>query len=228
MRIASDIANEFNEFSINYTNDMIACVPYYMFLIDEMTRDLPEDFNPENILDLGCGNGNVSAKVLESFPHASVTLVDASTEMLELCKGRFSRFSVEPCHSYFNDYPFPENSFDMITAGFSLHHCNSEEKQQLFRKIHTALKPGGIFGITDLMINKENSSHPELLQDWKAFVYKSFPDGEKWEWIMEHYDAFDKPDSLEDQLLWLQEAGFSDIECSVRENYWTYLRCRKL
>ena len=64
MKIQDNIAEEFNEFSKNYTNDMIRCVPYYLDLLSDCTRYLPKKFSPENILDLGCGNGNITSKLL--------------------------------------------------------------------------------------------------------------------------------------------------------------------
>jgi len=84
MKISDNIASEFNEFSKDYTNDMVKCVPYYNALISSFTEILPPDFQPLTILDLGCGNGNVTAQLLPSFPKSEYTLVDASDENQEL------------------------------------------------------------------------------------------------------------------------------------------------
>lgn len=228
MRIGTTISEEFNEFSINYTSDMIGCVPYYLFLMDAMIADLPRGFKPDSILDLGCGNGNVTANLIRTFPDSSYTLLDASPEMIALCARRFEGYQVTYKTCYFSEYDFPENSFDMITAGFSLHHCSAEEKRELFRKIFGSLKKGGVFGCSDLMIGKQHPAHPQLLESWKAFVHKQFPDGEKWDWLMEHYAEFDKPDHSDDQIKWLKDAGFNAVSLNAKDEFWAHIRAVKL
>lgn len=227
MKIKDTIAEEFSEFSKNYTDDMIGCVPHYLKLMSCFTETLPEKLNPQNILDLGCGNGNVTSTLVKSFPNSAYTLLDASQEMLNLCKKRFENYTIEYVESYFNDFDFKENQYDLIVAGFSLHHCDSKEKRELFKKINSSLKKGGIFSYTDLMISKNNAEHSTLLKQWKVFVDTNFPDGEKWKWLKEHYDEFDKPDNYKDQLKWLKDAGFKTIEITTRKDYWMHLQTIK-
>ena len=207
---------------------MIRCVPHYEKLMSFFTEYLPKTFSPNNILDLGCGNGNVTSRLLQLFPESNFTLLDASQEMINLCKKQFKDYNVEYVESYFKDYKFKDNHFDLITAGFSLHHCDSEEKKILFRSINRSLKKGGIFSCSDLMINKNKPEHLVLLKKWKSFVYESFPDGEKWEWLMEHYDAFDNPDDYNDQIKWLNEAGFKDVRLPTKENWWAHIQAIKV
>ena len=229
MKIEDNIANEFDSFSKNYTNDMIGCVPHYLTLMSCFTEQLPKKFNPVRILDVGCGNGNVTSKLLSLFPDAEYTLLDASQEMLRLCQKRFKNSTIEYVASYFNDFDFKENYYDLIVAGFSLHHCDANEKKNLFQKIYKSLNKEGIFSCSDLMINKDNPQHPIVLQEWKAFVNSNFPDEEKWQWLKEHYDEFDKPDDYNNQLKWLEEAGFKSTEITIttRKGYWVHLQAVK-
>jgi len=227
MKIKDNIANEFDAFSKNYTNDMIGCVPHYLELMSSFTKALPKEFNPKNILDLGCGNGNVTAKLLQVFPKAKYTLLDASQEMLNLCQQQFKDSKVVYIASYFKDFAFKANSYDLIVAGFSLHHCDSAEKKILFKKINRSLKKDGIFSCTDLMINKDNPEHSALVEEWKSFVNNNFPDDEKWKWLQDHYNEFDKPDNYTDQIEWLKEAGFKTIDIIVKKGYWIHLQAVK-
>ena len=206
---------------------MIRCVPHYEKLMSFFTEYLPKNFSPKNILDLGCGNGNVTSRLLQLFPDSNFTLLDASQEMINLCKEQFKAYNVEYVESYFKDYKFNDNHFDLITAGFSLHHCNSEEKKILFLSINKSLKKSGMFSCSDLMINKNKPEHLVLLKKWKSFVYESFPDGEKWEWLMEHYDAFDKPDDYNDQIKWLNDAGFKDVRLPTNDSWWAHIQAIK-
>lgn len=227
MNIQDNIANEFNEFSKNYTSDMIGCVPYYLELVSCFTKNLPNEFYPQYILDLGCGNGNISEGILQKFPNAICTMVDASQEMIELCQKKFENYSVECVESYFQDFLFTEEKYDLVLAGFSLHHCDSKEKKALFKKIYASLKKKGTFACSDLMICKNNPEHSNLNERWKSFVHETFPDGKKWKWLMEHYNEFDKPDDLKDQLKWLEQTGFINIDVINYENYWAHFRAKK-
>jgi tRNA (cmo5U34)-methyltransferase len=227
MKTANTIALEFNDFSKNYTNDMIGCVPHYLSLISSFCSQFAANFNPTSILDLGSGNGNVTAQLIPYFPNATFTLVDASAEMIALCRSQFKDYDVVFVNSYFKDFLFKEENYDLVVAGFSLHHCDDTEKQSLFKNIHTSLKKGGIFSYTDLMISKTNPDHEMLLIKWKKFVDNNFSDGKKWTWLMEHYETFDKPTDYKVQIEWMLDAGFVAIQIPFKNEYWTHLKAIK-
>jgi tRNA (cmo5U34)-methyltransferase len=227
MKTANTIALEFNDFSKNYTNDMIGCVPHYLSLISSFCSQFAANFNPTSILDLGSGNGNVTAQLIPYFPNATFTLVDASAEMIALCRSQFKEYDVVFVNSYFKDFLFEEENYDLVVAGFSLHHCDDTEKQSLFKNIHTSLKKGGIFSYTDLMISKTNPDHEMLLIKWKKFVDNNFSDGKKWTWLMEHYETFDKPTDYKVQIEWMLDAGFVAIQIPFKNEYWTHLKAVK-
>ena len=104
MKLQKNIALEFNEFSKNYTQDMIGCVPHYLELMESFIKFLPTHFQPKTILDLGSGNGNVSAQLLPYFPDAQYTLVDASAEMIRICQERFSNYQISFANCYFDEF----------------------------------------------------------------------------------------------------------------------------
>ncbi|MCB0457645.1 MAG: class I SAM-dependent methyltransferase [Flavobacteriaceae bacterium] len=227
MKIANSLVDEFDKFSVNYTEDMMRCVPYYQTLLSSFVTTLPSGFRPKRVLDLGCGNGNVTAQLLQTFPESYFELLDASLEMIDLCKNRFEGYNINYYTTFFNDFEFSDNTYDMVVAGFSLHHCEAADKQTLYKKIYTSLKPGGVFGYTDLMIDRTKPEHETLLQDWKHFVLQNYPDEDKWEWLMEHYAAYDQPESLETILPWLKDAGFMNIEPFIHDRYWVYVKAIK-
>ena len=227
MKIGKNIALEFNDFSKNYTNDMIGCVPHYLQLISSFREYLPDNFNPQEILDLGSGNGNITAQLIPYFPKAKFTLLDASAKMIDLCSNQFNEYDILYVNKYFKDFSFKKEGYDLIVAGFSLHHCDENEKQSIFNNINNSLKEGGIFSYSDLMISKTNPDHPMLLEKWKDFVSTNFTDDEKWTWLMEHYEAFDKPTDYLVQLEWMRNAGFKNIKINFKEEYWIHLQAEK-
>lgn len=226
MKLQNNIAEEFNEFSKNYTADMVKVVPYYLKLLEQFSQDLPTNLNPKHIMDLGCGNGNITNKLLKLYPKAHYTLLDASDNMLELCKAQFGSHNKTYVQSYFQDYEFPILQFDMVVAGFSIHHCNAKDKQRLLKHIYKSLKPNGVFMCSDLMVDKNTKEHEILLEFWKDFVLNS-SDQDTWEWLMEHYKTYDNPNNLIQQLKWLKQAGFTNYNISIYNTYWVHLKAFK-
>lgn len=188
-----------------------------------MVESLPDDFSPSAIADIGCGNGNVTVLLAEAYPTAAFSLVDASPEMLEICKRRFAGLNGQFIECYFQDLDLATEQFDLMTAGFSLHHLPAAEKKMFFRKIHHWLKKGGIFSYSDLMIDKEGAAHASFLKEWQQFVSANYQDEEKWQWLMDHYHAFDHPNDFNAQISWLEEAGFSNVKVTWRTGPWVHL-----
>ena len=92
------------------------------------------------LLDLGCGSGEPFAKWFIDRGW-SVTGVDFSEEMLELALKYVPK--METIHSDILKIEFKPNSFDAITATYSLFHIPSNEHVTLFEKIYTWLQPEG-------------------------------------------------------------------------------------
>jgi hypothetical protein len=44
---------------------------------------------------------------------------------------------------------------------------------------------------------------------------------------MEHYRDFDKPDNYEDQITWLRESGFKNVEIIMQKDHWIHMRAAK-
>jgi ubiquinone/menaquinone biosynthesis C-methylase UbiE len=103
-------------------------------------------------LDLGCGNGIITSNLLPLFPDTHYTLLDASDKMLELSEIQFGLQNKTYVSSYFQDYEFQDQCFDMVVAGFSLHHCPAEDKQELFKSIFKSLKIHGGIMCSDLKV----------------------------------------------------------------------------
>lgn len=227
MRVQENLAREFDVFSNDYTRDMINCVPHYESLMHSVVNNIEADFDVHQILDLGCGNGNLTDLLLARYPNARYTLVDASPEMLKICQERFPNAALQVFKGYFDEYDFEPGKLDLVTASFSLHHVDSNEKARLFEKIYKGLRSGGMFATCDLMIHKTHSDHPDLIKEWDTFVNGNHTNDEKWKWIMEHYEAFDRPDHYDDQIAWLKNAGFADIRITWQKGFWVSLQAVK-
>jgi len=101
-------------------------------------------FHPEPtdaILDIGCGDGSYSVKILKKIPHGTLTGIDASDTMLKLAEKTaqsYPNFKVQKGDALSIDF---SNSFDAITSFWCLQWTNNIPLA--FEKIFQALKPGG-------------------------------------------------------------------------------------
>lgn len=97
-----------------------------------------------NMLDIGCGSGIPVCRELAK--HGSLTGVDISSAMISLAKRNVPTAEFR-CGDIM-DLSFNPNSFDAITSFYAIFHIPREEHEELFRRIHTWLKPGGFLLIT--------------------------------------------------------------------------------
>jgi ubiquinone/menaquinone biosynthesis C-methylase UbiE len=92
------------------------------------------------VLDLGCGDGAKIARLAEPFELAAV---DLSEEQLRLAGANVPEATL--LHGDFAELEFPDESFDAVTALYSIMHVPRERHQALFGKIARWLKPDGLF-----------------------------------------------------------------------------------
>lgn len=94
----------------------------------------------ECILDLGCGDGALTAQLAALAPQGSVLGIDASRGMIETAEthvaGNLS-FAVRDI----NDLDF-ENEFDIVFSNAALHWIKDHDA--LLGNVYRALKPGGV------------------------------------------------------------------------------------
>jgi ubiquinone/menaquinone biosynthesis C-methylase UbiE len=219
---------EFNTWQQDYSSKIRRWVPAYEELIGHLTT-FPEDFKPADILDLGSGNGNATAALLQHYPAAHFTLVDASEEMIEATRQRFAaQAEVSFKEKYFQELNFLSNSFDLVLAGLAFHHLKAKEKQAVFEQIYRWLRPTGRLSISDLFASKKNPNYvAETLGPWEAYAKSQGTPEEEWITLMEHHEAFDFPDTFEDHISWLEAAGFKEPKIVFVQGDWGTLQVVK-
>jgi len=167
------------------------------------------------LLDVGCGAGNYSLKVLEKLPHLDVTLVDLSQAMLDRAVERVSRATtgkVTARQGDIRDLNLGESSFDLICAAAVLHHLREAgEWQAVFSKFHSAIRAGGSLWISDLI----EHSHPGV----QAVMWSRYGDylaqlkNEAYrEEVFAYITQEDTPRPLVFQLELLRKVGFDAVE----------------
>ena len=110
--------------------------PWERFL-EELTARLPSG---GRMLDLGCGNGVKTARLAATF---DVVAVDFSEEQLGLARTKLPGATV--IRGDFSELEFGADTFDAVTALYSIMHVPRETHSALFGRISRWLKPGGLF-----------------------------------------------------------------------------------
>src|SRR5437868_1011752 len=74
-------------------------------LVLELITQAASATNPRatHILDVGCGAGNYTLKLLQRLPNLEVTLIDLSQPMLDRASQRISAVTPQPIHSIQGD-----------------------------------------------------------------------------------------------------------------------------
>lgn len=95
----------------------------------------------KDILDIGCGAGFLTNSLALGGHH--VTGIDQSAKSLSVARKRDATQSV--CYLQLDAFslPFPDKSFDVITAMDFLEHV--EEPEKMIREVARLLRPGGLF-----------------------------------------------------------------------------------
>jgi len=103
--------------------------------------------------------------------------------------------------------------FDAVVSSLALHHLETDaDKRAFYRRIYEALAPDGVFYNADVVCGASEPLQDKYLDAWRAFMRRSVPDDEiEGTWLPRYY-AEDRPAPLVDQLVWLSEIGFREID----------------
>ena len=134
----------------------------------------------ERVLDVGCGNGKVSAEIAARVPQGTVVGVDSSADMIAFASSHFGptvrpnlRFEVADARQL----RFHEE-FDLV-ASFNALHWIPEQEEPL-RAIRAAMKPDGLAQLRLVPAGKRKSlenviEETRLSSRWERY-FKEFHD----------------------------------------------------
>ncbi len=185
-----------------------------------------------DLLDVGCGAGNYSLKLLSAIPNLNVTLVDLSRPMLDRAVERVAPHTcgrVTALQGDIRELALPPAAFDLIAAAAVLHHLRGDgEWRAVFGKFHTALKPGGSLWISDLVAHSPGVL-PGAMWERYAEYLTALGGPEYSERVFAYIDKEDTPRPLPWQCELLRQCGFAQVEvlhkngpfaafCAIRES----------
>ncbi len=107
----------------------------------------------------------------------------------------------------------PDASYDAIVSGLAIHHLPTERKRGLFAEAFALLAPGGMFINMDYVAIDgplQGLFDERMLEN--AVRAERAAGGTRHEHELDLEDDDDRPDTVEDQLRWLRDAGFEQVE----------------
>lgn len=166
------------------------------------------------ILDLGAGTGILSAAIIDRVPTARLHLLDASSDMLQQASKRLSgrefQVTVQPL-----DADIPAGPYDAIVSALAIHHLDDDAKRRLYTRILAALTTGGLFINAEQVLGGSSRLRTlfEAVHLDRARALGS-SDAEITGAI--HRMSYDQCSTADDQIRWLKEIGFEDVDCFYR------------
>ncbi len=210
-----NVSEFFGDMIEEYDSLMRRAVPRY----DEMITRAVEYTPPgrERILDLGCGTGNLTLAVAARYPEARITIVDGSREMLDITAARLGPGrSVECIEARFEELDLPLRAYDLVTSSVALHHIPNQAP--FFRRLFSALEPGGAIVYADQMRGRTDEHHAI---NWKHMHrFWKLPGNltaQEQETLKEHVKLHDHYSDVYNQLRQLEAAGFTELDCVWRD-----------
>ena len=171
--------------------------------------------NAKSVLDLGCGAGNFTLKLLDLIPDLDCTLVDLSSPMLDKAKERIAKVSkgkISTVQTDFLNLQLPAETFDIVVTGAAMHHLRTDEEwETVFAKIFKSLKKGGCFWISDLIMH-DNPAVNQLM--WSRYSdYLEAAGGKEYQKsVFAYIEKEDTPRSVMYQLDLMKKIGFSYVD----------------
>jgi tRNA (cmo5U34)-methyltransferase len=171
--------------------------------------------NIEKVLDIGCGAGNNTLKLLQYTSSFDCDLVDLSAPMLKKAKERIESINQGQTNIYKGDFRSIDlaiNQYDVIIAAAVLHHLRDDKDWEVsFQKLYDLTAPGGSIWITDLVFHESDAIHAMM---WKRYgEYLCTLGGEDYKnKVFAYIDIEDSPRPVTYQLELLRKVGFKQVD----------------
>jgi tRNA (cmo5U34)-methyltransferase len=222
----NDVSIKFDEVAHEYDNQRRKLIPCFDDFYNVSVSIADANSNSPNILDLGAGTGLFSSLILQKYPEAKITLIDISEKMLEVAKSRLKGFT--NVNYVLDDYTnfISHEKYDIIISALSIHHLADTNKLELYKNTYLNLKNKGVFINADQVLGDTSFIESLYKNDWKKKVEAS---GLSKDEIDSAYarTQLDRMSNLKTQINWLQEIGFSDVDCVYKYFNFVVLYGRK-
>ncbi len=212
----------YNKISEDYPELLRKAVPRYDDMLNAILEYIPREFKPKRILELGCGSGNLTDKVINRFSGSIIEVVDISGDFLNFSKLRFKDRTKIIYHQMdFKELNFKENSFDLVVSSISIHHIEDHDKKNLFEIIYKILKPKGKLVFSDQAKGSNEYIYKKHIEIWHKEAIKLGSSEADWKMWMDHQNKHDFHSTVLEHIDWMKAANFKNIDILWKNLLWT-------
>lgn len=167
------------------------------------------------VLDIGCGAGNNTLKLLQFVNPLGCDLVDLSRPMLERALKRVGAVNTGPTRVLQGDFrtlELPSGHYDVIVAAAVLHHLRDDRDwEAAFGKIFDLAAPGGSVWITDLVAHEIDGVQNLMWERYGDYL-ESIGGAEYRCKVFDYIDREDSPRPVTYQMDLLRRVGFVEVD----------------
>lgn len=210
----SEIRDNFSRSTWEYDAWIRKVIPRYEEMMDVLLSCLSiEREGGARVIDLGCGTGNLSQRLLDRHPNVDLTCLDMTESMLDQARERMKghanvRYVLSDLYEFKFDGPY-----DAVISSLALHHLiTDQDKRSLYKGIFEGLSPGGLFLNADLVLGADEDLQRKYMEKWTEFMYLGLPQEEVDGSLLSRHYSEDSPAKLTDHLRWLEEGGFRSVD----------------
>jgi tRNA (cmo5U34)-methyltransferase len=171
--------------------------------------------NIRRVLDIGCGAGNNTLKLLQYTSPFDCDLIDLSLSMLRKARERISLVNSGKIKTIQGDFcmiNLPAQRYDVILAAAVLHHLrNDHDWEKAFNNLYSLTAPGGSIWITDLVSHESKAVDSLMWERYGEYLY-SMGGADYRTKVFEYIDREDSPKPVTYQLDLLRKVGFKHID----------------
>jgi SAM-dependent methyltransferase len=154
----------------------------------------------DRFVDLGCGDGRLTALVLAARPAATAVAVDFSTTMLAAARERFADDGPVAVVAHDLDATLAvDGPVDAVVSSFAIHHLADPRKRTLDDEVFSVLRPGGVF------LNLEHVASPTVALHLDFLAELGIDPADD--------DPSNQLAPIDEQLAWMRDTGFIDVDC---------------
>jgi tRNA (cmo5U34)-methyltransferase len=211
-------------------------VPARRAQVEMLTRLIPAERRETfTVVELGAGEGVLARAVLRAFPCCRYLALDRSKRMRAALRNTLQPYKARAA---VREFELAERAWRKglprplrcVLASLVVHHLSDAEKRRLFADMATRLDRGGAFLLADLVRPAAARIRRFFAAQWAeaaraqsrrrtggAAALRRFTDDGWNHFATSDPDPYDQPAGLREQLQWLREAGFGQVDC-----YWMY------
>lgn len=228
-------------------------VPQYDFLQNEVLRLFPfETQRKAIIVDLGAGSGTFLDKILSKYSNVKCYWIDYSNDFLAVAQRRLAKYGdrveyiISSLEEPWED-KIPEKA-DVILSMSAIHHLETEEKQDLYKRCYEKLNHGSWFFNIDEMKTLYEEAYINAMRFWvkhvEEYQERILADGLEYyrvwkskfdNWALRNIDNINQPkmkgddihEGFVEQLQWLKAAGFINVDLFIKYHLWAVIGGQK-